>query len=200
MTPRPTVIVFVRAPRLGAVKRRLARDVGDKAALAFHRGATAALLGRLAGRRWRVVLCVTPDRYARRGRFWPARPARLAQGAGDIGRRMARGLEACRGPAVLVGSDIPALGAAEVATAFAALGAHDLVFGPAADGGFWLVGARDTRRVRPLFRGVRWSGPHALADTLANAPAPWRVALLAPLADVDDGAALARLTRRRGAP
>lgn len=200
MTRRATVLVFVRAPIRGAVKRRLAREVGDRAALAFHRRTTDALLRRLRRPRWRVVLCVTPDRFVRRGRFWPASLARMPQGTGDIGRRMARCLEACRGPAVLVGTDIPALGAEQIGAAFAALGARDLVFGPATDGGFWLVGARDMRRIRPLFRRVRWSGPHALADALANVPTPWRVALLHPLSDVDDAAALARLTSRRGAP
>ena len=47
------------------------------------------------------------------------------------------------------------------------LGGHDLVFGPAEDGGFWLVGARRRPRLPRLFERVRWSSPFAFADTLA---------------------------------
>ena len=62
---RDTVIVFARAPRLGAVKRRLARDIGDRAALRFHVATMTALLrDLLASRRFDVVLAVTPDRRA----------------------------------------------------------------------------------------------------------------------------------------
>ena len=60
-----------------------------------------------------------------------------------------------------------AVTAARIAEAFALLGRHDLVFGPAADGGFWLVGCRHRP---PDFGEVRWSSPHALEDTLANLP------------------------------
>ena len=192
---RPLVIVFAKAPRLGAVKTRLARDIGEAPARRFQRRTTEALLARLAREaRFEVRLAVTPDEMARRGRWWPARLRREGQGAGDLGRRMARAL---RGPwprpVVVVGSDIPGLGPAQLLAAFRALAASDVVLGPAADGGYWLVGARDPALLHRLFRNVRWSGPHARDDTLANLPAGRRVALLETLEDVDDGADLARL-------
>jgi hypothetical protein len=101
---------------------------------------------------------------------------------------------------VVVGSDIPEVTPQHIARAFAALGAHDLVFGPATDGGYWLVGAR-RRPALPagLFDRVRWSTPHALADTLAGLPAGLRVATVDTLDDVDDGAAFARWRARRRA-
>jgi hypothetical protein len=103
------------------------------------------------------------------------------------------------GPVVIVGSDIPDIAPAHIARAFAALGDHDFVFGPAADGGFWLVGARRRPAVPAgLFDGVRWSTPHALADTLAGLPKTARVAMIATLDDVDDGAAWQRWRARRG--
>ena len=56
-------MVFARAPRLGAVKRRLARDIGQRAALRFHVATMTRLLRALrADRRFRTVLAVTPDR------------------------------------------------------------------------------------------------------------------------------------------
>jgi uncharacterized protein len=180
------LILFARAPRLGTVKRRLARDVGDAAALRFHRAMLRALargLGR--DRRWRTVLAVTPDR----ARF-PTPLPRVPQGRGDLGERMARALARDRRRAVLVGSDIPGVRAADIAAAFRALdGGAGAVFGPAEDGGYWLVGLGPRRPAAP-FRGVRWSGPHALADTVANCRGR-RVALVRRLRDVDDAADLA---------
>ncbi len=60
---RNVVVVFARAPRLGAVKRRLARGVGERAALRFHMSTLIRLLrALLTERRFRTVLAVTPDR------------------------------------------------------------------------------------------------------------------------------------------
>ncbi|MGA8402891.1 MAG: DUF2064 domain-containing protein, partial [Stellaceae bacterium] len=144
-------------------------------------------------RRWTLRLAVTPDRDARRLGAHP-------QGQDDLGVRMWRALAACPpGPKLLVGSDIPGLTAAYIAEAFALLGRHDVVFGPASDGGFWLVGCRH----RPPefgtgFGMVRWSSPHALADVLANLPKLPSVGFAATLEDVDDGEAYRRVMRRRG--
>lgn len=195
MGPARHVVIMARAPRLGTVKRRLARDVGALAAWRFYRHALAALAHRL-GRdgRWRRWLAVTPDR-ALRAR-WPPAWHVVPQGPGDLGARMARLFrELPPGPVVIVGSDIPDLDATHVARAFARLGDHDWVFGPAGDGGYWLIGARRGRVRRDPFAGVRWSGPHALADTLANLSGA-RVAFLEELRDVDTGADLRRRRRK----
>jgi glycosyltransferase A (GT-A) superfamily protein (DUF2064 family) len=99
---------------------------------------------------------------------------------------------------VLVGADIPALDARHVAAAFRLLGSHDLVFGPAEDGGFWLIGARHPQRMPPLFERVRWSSPYALADSLAGVTRRITVGYAEQLEDVDDGDAYRRLQPRRG--
>ena len=112
---------------------------------------------------------------------------------------MRRALAACPpGPVVLVGADIPALDARHVAAAFRLLGSHDLVFGPAEDGGFWLVGARHPRRSAAALRAGAVVGPHALADTLAGLPRSVTVGFAERLEDVDDGDAYRRLGRSRG--
>lgn len=190
MRRRSVVIVFAKAPRLGAVKTRLAREIGDHAARRFQREVAGALVRRLARPgRWRLVLAVTPDGYARQGRFWPEDVERLAQGPGDLGRRMARALHRyLPAPVVLVGSDIPTLRARHIRRAFQALGQSDVVFGPASDGGYWLVGARGRIAPERLFRGVRWSTPEALADTRRNLGPGRRVGLVDQLDDVDSGA------------
>ena len=190
MRPARHLVVFLRAPRLGAVKTRLAADIGAVAAWRFYRGCTARVLGRVANdARWRTGLAVTPDRFAAAG-FWPNERSRFGQGAGDLGARMARAFRRLPpGPAIIVGTDMPELDAGQVARAFRALGAADAVFGPATDGGYWLIGlARRRPPPRGLFRGVRWSSEHALADTLASLPDDFRIALLEQRADIDDGA------------
>ena len=197
---RRTLILFVRAPRLGAGKRRLAREIGSLAALRFERFTIARLLRRLAGdRRWRLRLAVTPDRVSDRARHWRSGIEVFGQGDGDLGMRMRRALRACPpGPAVLVGADIPALAARHIWGAFRLLGQHDLVFGPAGDGGFWLVGARHPQHLQPLFEEVRWSGPYALADSLAGLPQRITVGFADRLEDVDDAEAYRRLAPTRG--
>jgi len=192
---RRHLILFARAPALGHGKRRLAKDIGDLAALRFERVMIARLLRRFAAdRRWDLRIAVTPDRVRGRARHWRRGVKVFGQGGGDLGRRMQRAIAgAPPGPVVLVGSDIPAADARHVEAAFRLLGTHDLVFGPAADGGFWLVGARRRPSLPPLFERVRWSGPHALADTLAGLPHRLAVGFAETLEDVDDGGAYRRL-------
>jgi uncharacterized protein len=197
---RRHLVLFVRAPQWGTGKRRLARDIGDAAALRFERAMLGLLVRRLGrGKRWQLRLAVTPDRARRRARLWPRGVTVTAQGEGNLGRRMRRALATCPpGPAVLVGGDIPALAPHHIAAAFRLLGHHDLVFGPAGDGGFWLVGARRSPRFPPLFGSVRWSGPHALSDSLSNLPPGVSIGFAARLEDVDDAASYRRLVPRRG--
>lgn len=188
------LVVFVKAPRLGQVKSRLAAGIGALAALRFYRWTTARVLRRLGqDPRWRTLIAVTPSR-ALREPFWDSRVSRLDQGPGDLGHRMARVFRTLPpGPVVIVGSDIPELAPSHVAAAFRALGSRDAVFGPAADGGYWLVGLRRSPRLPTgLFAGVRWSSPHALADTWASLPRGFTVALLETLEDVDDAEAYRR--------
>jgi len=194
---RDTVVVFARAPRLGAVKRRLARDIGDRAALRFHVATLTRLVRALtADRRFRTVLAVTPD-WARFR--LPVRVAHIGQGAGDLGARMHRAFGRFpRGRVALIGCDIPDAGAHDAHAAFRALGYAQAAFGPAADGGYWLVAMSPRRPARP-FANARWSTEHALSDTLANF-AGHRVALLRTLHDVDtadDWRQLAQPGKRR---
>jgi uncharacterized protein len=191
------LVIFARAPQLGRVKRRLAAGIGPMAATRFYRATLAAEIRRLANdRRWTSWLFVTPD-DALGHPVWRSagpRPRLCSQGRGDLGQRMALPFQVLpAGPVVLVGSDIPALRAGHVAHAFRLLGRNDFVFGPARDGGFWLVGARRLKAMpRALFTGVRWSTAQALADTLAGLPSGYSTGLADTLDDVDDARDLRR--------
>ena len=180
---RGRLILFLKAPRLGAVKTRLGASIGSLAAWRFYNAMLTRLWRRFAQeQRWRTVLAVSPDQGAAR---WPPGLARQAQGRGELGRRMARAMMAGNGPVVLVGGDIPDLSARHIAQAMQALKHADAVFGPADDGGFWLVGLRRGQWAARLFHGVRWSSPQTLTDPLANLPATARVVQLETLSDVD---------------
>jgi hypothetical protein len=185
---RQTLIIMVKAPVLGRAKTRLARRIGGVEALRFYRSATAGLLRRVArDPRWKTVLAVDPPR-ASLSRFWPTRIERRPQCKGDLGARMLDQFgKAPHGRAVLIGSDIPGVAARHIAAAFAALRRHDAVFGPAEDGGYWLVGFRAGHRPGKAFAGVRWSSEHALADSRASL-GDSRIALAETLFDVDDAA------------
>ncbi len=199
MTPANHLVVFAKAPRRGRVKRRLAAGIGEAAALAFYRQTLEALLRRL-GRdpRWRTWIAVTPDRAAAEDGPWPPDIPRLAQGDGDLGARMARAFAVPgSGRVAIVGSDVPDIRPRHVAEAFAALDTHDAVFGPAGDGGYWLIGLRRPAAAADLFRNVRWSTQHALSDTLANLGPNQTAAFLEMLDDIDDKAAYQRWRRRR---
>lgn len=193
------LVIFLKAPRLGRVKTRLGRDIGMVAAWKFYRDTVASLMRRLArDKRWRTWIALAPDTAIREPGRWPRGATSIPQGSGDLGERMDRALRRPPpGPVVLIGGDIPDIETRHIAAAFRALGDHDAVFGPAADGGYWLVGLRRRPRTPRLFRDVRWSGPHALADTLAEMPQGTRVAAVDTLEDIDGGASFMRWRSRQ---
>ena len=186
------LVAFVRAPRLGTVKTRLAAGIGTCAAWSFYRRtASRVLRPLLTDRRWQSWLAVTPDAAATGRCPWPNASRVIRQGPGNLGDRMARVMTVLPpGPVVIIGVDAPDLAPAHVEQAFRALGECDTVFGPSADGGYWLVGLRRRPRILEIFAGVRWSTEHAFDDTIANLPAAAKTAMLDELIDIDDVEAL----------
>lgn len=114
---------------------------------------------------------------------------------------MSAALDEClaeAGEALVVGTDIPGIDAGTVEAAFAALGDHDVVIGPARDGGYYLVGIS---RSRPgIFSGIEWSTARVLSQTLARTvELDLSVALLEAKTDVDTSADVPpELTRADG--
>jgi len=190
--------IFAKVPRLGQVKRRLAREIGDVAAWRFQRERLRSLLrGLQRVPQWQTTLWFSPDHRVSTNIATLRVPCR-GQGRGDLGARMRRAfLAKGHGPVVLVGSDIPALGPKQIRQAFRALGRNDLVFGPASDGGYWLIASARRRGRMPPLKPVRWSSKHALSDTRACFDKRHRIVLVETLDDVDDGAAYRRWRAKR---
>lgn len=217
MPARPRLVVMVKDPRPGRVKTRLATDIGAIPATWWMRHQLRDLLRRLRDPRWDLVLAVAPD-GAVASPVFPHDLARVAQGPGDLGDRMGRVLRnrpsnvhrAAPGPrgggsgaarrsrrveqtswavpCCIIGADIPGITRTHIARAFKALRGSDAVFGPAPDGGYWLIGMRGVRPPPPgQFQGVRWSTEHALSDTLSTLP-DHRITLVDTLRDVDTAA------------
>lgn len=190
------MVVMVKEPRLGRVKTRLGQGIGPVPATWWFRHQVMRLLRELTDPRWQLVLAVSPDIDGMNSRIWPQNLPRIAQGHGDLGARMTRLLNLPqKGPVVIIGGDIPDVKCLHIAEAFARLGSNKAVFGPATDGGFWLVGLkRTTPAPHDMFKGVRWSTEHALADTLATMPDD-TPAMVTILQDVDTIADLAKIGR-----
>jgi len=188
----PQLYIMLKTPHPGRVKTRLGRGIGMVPAAWWFRHQSERLIRQLSNDpRWHTVLAVAPDHEGLNCRVWPANLPRWPQGQGDLGTRMGRILRhAPKGPVLIIGADIPSITPALIAKAFKALGHNDAVFGPAPDGGYWLVGMKRSRALpQSIFRGVRWSSEHALLDTLASLP-NMRVGYVDILNDVDTAADL----------
>lgn len=188
---KPTLIIMVKEPHPGRVKTRLGRDIGMVPAAWWFRHQTTRLLRRIQDPRWRTILAVSPDIEGLSSRVWPAHIPRWGQGTGHLGDRMARMLRAAHGaPACIIGADIPGITRHHITTAFRSLGDHDATFGPAPDGGYWLIGLKHpSKQPRSFLQGVAWSTDTALADSAATLP-DHRIARIATLRDVDTAADL----------
>ncbi len=193
MRPSRWLVIMAKVPVAGRVKTRLAREIGVVGATMFYRVAMRNVIARLAAQPfWRTVVIVDPDTGVT-SRMLPAGVARAGQGRGDLGVRMQRPMRLLPpGSVCLIGTDVPDISVADVRRAFRLLGRAEAIFGPAEDGGFWLVGLRRTPRVIDPYRGrVPWSQADTLEQTLANL-AGARVAFTTSHHDVDSAADLAR--------
>jgi rSAM/selenodomain-associated transferase 1 len=176
--------VFARSPVPGRVKSRLSPALPARCAAALYAGLLADTFRVAAGAR-------ADERWA----SWADEPgpapggilARTQRGE-DLGERLRNTFEDLlrneTDRALVVGSDTPALEAADLDRAFAALETHDVVVGPTLDGGYWCIGLG--RSAPELFRDIPWSTRDVLTRTLVRAHgAGLRVATVSMLADLD---------------
>lgn len=182
------LVLFARNPVLGRVKSRLAATVGPEKALDAYRHLLGLALEAALG--CPAVLYLFLSDFVEEDSAWvpPDVLQRIQQGT-SLGQRMSNALTEVLAQghekAVLVGCDLPDLTADILGEAFERLDDHDLVFGPARDGGYYLVGLKEP--CPALFDGIDWSTPRVFSQTLEKTKAMGLSAHRLPtLSDIDD--------------
>lgn len=163
------LIIFTRNPELGKVKTRLAATVGNKIALDIYK----FLLEHT--RQISMELDVSRHLYyseeIHTEDAWDNSlfDKRLQQGD-DLGDRMKyafqTGLKEGYEKVIIIGSDIYELDTTDIEDAFSALDQNEVVIGPAADGGYYLLGMRTL--IPELFENKEWGSDSVLKDTLSQ--------------------------------
>lgn len=198
------LILFVRLPRAGVVKTRLAANLGDELANKFYRLCAERILREsrhVSGNIRRYVFCADKNNKDKVQR-WVGREFHIrGQRNGDLGTRMydafASVFSSGAETAILVGTDIPDLSAHIIETGYRALETHDVVIGPTYDGGYYLLGTNAVHR--ELFAEMPWSTERVLGktfDVLVQQGFSYR--LLPRLIDVDTETDLKRWCAHNG--
>lgn len=197
------LVIFTRYPEPGRTKTRLIPGLGAAGAAAVQRQMTEHMLKQANG--WRMQMADPSDgpRHVRvltaggnpalfqswLGTQWQLK----AQAAGNLGDRMAtaflQGFEAGSDRVVIIGIDCPDITVCLLNQAFQQLDHHDLVLGPAVDGGYYLIGLRTSAQalaIPALFEAMDWGTGNVRATTLTRARSQQlAVAQLQELTDVD---------------
>jgi len=187
------LIVFTRYPEAGEAKTRLIPALGALGAADVHRQMTEHTLSEVRKFCMTHPISVEVHFAGNRGHqemqdWLGADLVYQRQGTGDLGVRMARSLSAAFDDkidrAIIIGTDCPGLNADLIEKAFHNLLSHDLVLGPAIDGGYYLIGLRCL--IPELFSGISWGTAEVLQQTVEIAKKlNVSVAYLPSLADVD---------------
>ncbi len=200
MVVRPALVLFARAPVPGEVKTRLIPALGAEAAAELYRCFLQDALVQAAGLEAEVVVAVAEAGQAARvaelvAAHCPSAELLVQVGA-DLGERMLNAfrqvLRAGARAAVLVGTDVPHLPRSRVVEALSRAAEHEVVLGPARDGGYYLIGLHAV--IPHLFQGLEWGTREVLGETLRRAQElGLTVTQLEPWGDVDTPADLAAL-------
>lgn len=181
------LIIFVKNPRIGYVKTRLAHTLGDEAALSIYHFLLEKTRLVAQGTRARRLLFYSD--YVELNDAWPETDfEKRVQCSGDLGIRMAQAFreafEAGAEKAGIIGSDCPALSSDVLNAAFGLLENADFVIGPTPDGGYYFLGMR---RFEPgLFSGIAWSTDEVFGQTVRQIENLGKRAVLLPvLSDID---------------
>lgn len=186
------LFILTRFPQPGRTKTRLIPALGAEGAAQLQRHMTEFLIERLQGichrRAIRFEIHFTGAKLSQMldwlGHQVPLRP----QGEGHLGQRIGhafdQGFTSGLQRVLIIGSDCPSIGEPHIAQALTHLETHDLVLGPATDGGYYLVGLKGPKP--QLFEGIRWGHSCVLEQTAAIATRQrLSAAYLPPLTDID---------------
>lgn len=185
------ILLFVKEPVPGKVKTRLAQAVGIEQAAQIYRELVALVCSRLPEETPLVVAFDPPDREdAVRAWFLEMgkSPVFIPQAQGDLGERLIAALAQCfllgYRKVTVIGSDCPEIAPEHFEQTRRALEEHDVVLGPVADGGYYLMGLKKPEP--QLFKNIPWSTDAVYRCTLEAAnQSGLSVLPLAQLEDID---------------
>jgi hypothetical protein len=184
------VALFVKAPIPGRVKTRLARDIGDEAACSIYSELVERVVQQIQASGFPLALFFDGDEDALPDRWKRHACCRIRQQGDDLGERMAHAFrqlfDTGYQSVLLCGSDIPGIDAAYLQQAIVLLHSHDLIIGPALDGGYCLIGFHRHSFTSTVFEQIPWSTAQVLALTLAAAESSGlSIGMLPALRDID---------------
>jgi len=171
MSDKPIVLLFIKAPVKGQVKSRLAADIGEEAALGLYENFVLDSIETAEKSAYPFRICFYPAESEGLVAAWlgPQYPY-LAQEGNDLGLRMGNAFRRIFSEgftsALLIGSDIPDLPPAMIRSAFESLKKNDVVIGPAADGGYYLIGFNSKSFLSSIFQGIAWGANTVFQKTL----------------------------------
>lgn len=182
MNPKQQLIIFSRYPEPGKTKTRLIPHLGAEDAAQLQREMTEHTVKQARKTGADLELRYTGGSLDQMRDWLGADLEYTEQGDGDLGERMERAvtehLKAGAERVVIIGSDCPSNDWKNIKDAFQRLNSHDLVIGPASDGGYYLIGlcraGASTRPPRPrpsatVFKNIDWGGEKVLEQTLSAA-------------------------------
>jgi rSAM/selenodomain-associated transferase 1 len=196
------VLFFVKYPEKEQVKRRLAGGLTEEIAVELYRNFVLDTLSMLDELSVPFYICFYPPTEQKKFFTWLGTQYQfLPQQGTDIGERMRSCFEQAFAlgfqRVVLIGSDTPDLPGTYLRDAFMVLKTQEVVLGPAADGGYYLIGFRNTTFIPKVFETIHWSTPTVLAETMIILQKANRsVGLLPEWSDVDTIADLRALVTR----
>lgn len=162
--------LMIKYPEPGRVKTRLAKDIGHEKAAEICQHVTEQIMINTSplNQLYRRIVFFDPPERLKDFQSWLSHEQFIPQQGKDVGERMDKALRellACNAEkAVLTGADIPDLNSTIIAKAFAALDHADIVIGPAADGGYYLIGMKSPHP--EIFFNISWSTPQVYKETL----------------------------------
>jgi rSAM/selenodomain-associated transferase 1 len=171
MADKAIILLFVKAPVRGQVKSRLAAEVGEESALDLYRCFVLDIVGTLDNSGYPFRICFYPhDDDNALAALLGRRRHVMPQEGKDLGKRMENAFRNIFSEgydrAVLIGSDIPDLTPAVLREALESLEKNDVVIGPAADGGYYLIGFHKRSLFPPIFHEREWSTDRVFGETL----------------------------------
>ncbi len=170
-TIKNTLIIFLKYPQAGKVKTRLAKDVGNQRAAEIYSEMSKTIVDNVSGSsEYQTAIFFDPPEKENEIRNWIGKKeVRFSPQRGEtLGDKMSNAFKEVFSSeskrVVIIGTDCPDVTSGTIAQALDSLEEVDVVLGPAADGGYYLLGLNN--HVPEIFGGIEWSTERVLNQTL----------------------------------